>query len=414
MGVNNGWAREFAQRLEAVGWQVSYTRSGHYKVRTGVGRGFTFGSTPSNRHSNTNALAEAKRHGLEKLEAQTLRRNEQDRQQRIQADRGSLAHALLTAAIESEERGGNPVAKDQILAQAGDLGEVGGVPIVDIAPAVIQTPVMSKPAPMKEASEVLLADGNVLYRCDKDREWPEHSGTLCHRTFDSARALLAHVTRHGKRKARGTTMNAKPNGEAKEVSDATRLRRLNAMPWAKAFIADMVRSGKLRQEQAKYATSYVPLHEVHSLYTAWAAEHKLPALPARSLGSLLAAAGWQRTHGGAHRRWYGWQAVPSTAHSAAQASQADLDLVARTIRLHSAAQADSGIVARTIRLAEGVGELRETLAVLTRGVQDAGKHIEEAAAELREIAEALPANLADEATLDKAQRWDNLKKSILD
>jgi len=93
VGVSTGreWPLKLKERCEDVGWQVVYSNSGHYKVLDQRAKLlFTFASTPTGRgYVEKNAIAEANRHGLAKLEAATARVRENNRLLKIAADRAA-------------------------------------------------------------------------------------------------------------------------------------------------------------------------------------------------------------------------------------------------------------------------------------------------------------------------------------
>lgn len=234
MAGNNDWAKNFKARCEDVGWRVKMSGTSHHKVFDSEGKLLlTFSGTPGDKRGMMNALAQAKRCGLETLEAQVKLARERDRLQKIEDDR--VANELKLAGI-----------KEQFEAQSDDspvnpgLGEVNGIFIVAVAPAMMKTPIMKEPRPLSFASELMLSNHDVVYRCER----PAATGTkpdlegICHRTFESVHSLRVHMSAHkqnpNKHLARSledtkpmatTEPNVSPNG----VSPASKLAaRLSA------------------------------------------------------------------------------------------------------------------------------------------------------------------------------------------
>lgn len=218
------WPLKLKERCEAVGWLVTMTKSGHYKVRTKRGCGFSFPSTPGDRRAELNALAEAKRHGLKQLEARLSRLAEQDRQRRLK--RGTVGDALVEAMVSSEteletesKEEGEAVQKE-IAQREGALGYVGDVAIVEKAPAMHETPLTrGKRVPLVDGEELLLADGTVVYRCAKPAATVMHPDAkgLCHRTFDTVNGLKGHITYHSRK-----SMPEAPGARKKREREAPR------------------------------------------------------------------------------------------------------------------------------------------------------------------------------------------------
>lgn len=190
---NNDWAKNFKQRLEDVGWRVEMSGTSHYKVHDADGKLLlTFSGTPGGgSRGMMNALGQAKRAGLLTLETQVKLQREKERLQKLEDDRAAndvrLAEAQALADAAATEDAPLP-----------DLGSVNGVRIVAIAPAMIQTPIMKKAAPLTDGSEIMLSDHTVLYRCDRPAATavkPDLQG-VCHRTFESATGLLVHISSH--------------------------------------------------------------------------------------------------------------------------------------------------------------------------------------------------------------------------
>lgn len=302
------WPLRLKERCEAVGWIVTMSRSGHYKVRTKRGKGFSFPSTPGDRRSELNAIAEAKRHGLERMEASLARTSERDRQERIRRDRTSVGAALVDAAVANEDENEEGSMEKEVAQKAGALGYVDGVAIAERAPAMHQTPLThGKSVPLVDGEELLLADGTVVYRCAKPAAtvMDRKAKGICHRTFDSASSLKAHISYHSR-----TTLPVTPAQRRKIEREST------------------------RERVAKVAK---------------AAAKKAPA----------------------------------------KAAQSSLE--------------EPGIVARIVELTNRVNRL-------SGDVDQANKELDEVAAELATIAQELPDAVADEETLDKARRYEELRK----
>jgi hypothetical protein len=219
--MTSDWTTNFQRRLEDVGWRVERSKSNQFKVYDRSDRQIlVFSATPSDHRSMTNALSQAKKAGLLLLESEVKLRRERDRLARLAADRESNGHkperavppALFTPPpvpppAESTAATMSTVADDaasvgvkthdekvKMSVKPENLGDVDGVAIVAVAPAKIQTPIMTAPAPLADAEELLLADDRVLYRCLK----PTPQGP-CHSTFDTANSLRSHITFHSRR-----------------------------------------------------------------------------------------------------------------------------------------------------------------------------------------------------------------------
>ena len=217
MAKRRSWTYELKARCEAVGWTVTLGKGGHYKVRTHNGRGFTFPSTPGDVRSERNALAEARRHGLDKLEERKKRAAEAERLRRIARDRQSIIGEALADAIEKQ------VTKEEIEEMTDkdnadtSLGEVDGVKIVEVAQAKHTTPISKGPRPLAGGEELLLEDGRVVYRCAKPAATvmnPMAQG-ICHRIFDTVGSLKAHISYHSRK-----TMPISPGERRKREREA--------------------------------------------------------------------------------------------------------------------------------------------------------------------------------------------------
>lgn len=304
------WPLKLKERCEAVGWLVTMTKSGHYKVRTKRGQGFSFPSTPSDRRAERNALAEARRHGLDTLEHQLSLVNERERLQRIKRDRTSVGDALVSAVIKTETEDEEMRMARKVVDRA--LGYVDGVAIVEATQAKITTPLTIKhgkgAVPLADAEELLLEDGNVVYRCAKSAATPRTPDAegLCHRTFSSVESLRAHITFHSRKSLPVTPSERKK----REREAATRVA-----------------------EATKTATT-------------------------------------------------------KASKKAADASTGN-----------------AGVVAQLIRLAEKFQELSGQF-------DDVASAVNEASAELNTLVRQLPDHIADEALLEKARKFDELRKQF--
>jgi hypothetical protein len=195
MGNINGWQANFTARCEAVGWSVERTNSNHFKIRDRAGKFlFTFPATPGDKRSMENTLADARRAGLLELEKTVKLRAERDRLARIEQDRQANDAALERTAAAN----GTSVTAS---APETNLGSVDGVTIVATAPAMMQSPIMPKPAPLADAEELLLADDRVVFRCLKPAATITDGQLtgVCHRTFESVGSLRAHITFHARK-----------------------------------------------------------------------------------------------------------------------------------------------------------------------------------------------------------------------
>lgn len=221
--------REFEQvlkRCESAGWRVDRLPNGHAKIYPTDGPMISTGPFNS-RSSRQNLLSRLVAVGLETAEEQAEARGERSRRDRISRARGSVGDALLDAVQErevEEER-----VKKEVAQKEGALGYVDGVAIVEKAQAMHTTPISNGARPLTDGEELLLADGNVVYRCMKPAattNHPELTGT-CHRTFDSVGSLKGHITFHSRK-----TMPVPPGVRRK----AEREKREQAARDAKAAV----------------------------------------------------------------------------------------------------------------------------------------------------------------------------------
>lgn len=188
------WQDQFRKRCLAVGWDVEMTTSGHYKVRSADGRFlFTFPSTPGDKRSMLNTLADAKRLGLEDLEARAKLLAERERLERIESDR-----AAAEKKIDAANGNAAAAAKSK---EPSDLGEIDGVAIVMSGPAMFKSPVMAFSAPISGGEELLLADDRTVFRCVRDAATnyrPDAPG-LCHKIYTSVNSLKTHIAYHSRK-----------------------------------------------------------------------------------------------------------------------------------------------------------------------------------------------------------------------
>lgn len=201
MPGNNDWSRNFKDRCEDVGWRVDISGGSHFKVFDQFGKLlFTFASTPGDKRGMLNALSQAKRAGIETLESKLKLKRERDRLQKIEDDR-KKNNAKMPPSVQFTPPTATKSTAIPAESPTVDLGSIDGVRIAAVAPALIQTPVMPKPAPLSQASEVLLVDGTVLYRCERSARYdPNANGTgepgICGKVFAQVTSLQAHVRFH--------------------------------------------------------------------------------------------------------------------------------------------------------------------------------------------------------------------------
>lgn len=195
---------ELVERCVAVGWPVVKSGNSHWKVDTRNGI-LTIPSTPSSDTSVKNTLAQAKRFGLDVLEARMGLKQEKQRIARIAFDR-QQNDAKIDAINSTNGNGETRVTSedsDDITRDRGH-GHVAGVAIVETAPAMVKTNVMSKPAPLRDAEELLLANDTVVYRCLRTDPYgsllaPSNTGGKpCHLTFPSSYSVRQHIGTHSR------------------------------------------------------------------------------------------------------------------------------------------------------------------------------------------------------------------------
>jgi hypothetical protein len=191
---------QLVQRCKAVGWDVQY-RGGHYRVYTHKGQQLTIPSTPGGgNRSLANAIADAKRSGLEELEAKLTLTAERDRLTRIAEDREQNEKRLkvMTTTNPFEVPQASSSVSVSTSEPAEDLGEVNGVKVVAEAPIMIKTPIMKEAKPAHNGRELMLADGQILYRCTLLGSWREDvdPNEPCNQIFDNSASLFAHMRFH--------------------------------------------------------------------------------------------------------------------------------------------------------------------------------------------------------------------------
>lgn len=202
----SSWQSNFIQRCEYVGWRVERTKSNHYKVYDGTGKFiFTFPTTPGDKRSMMNSLADAKRCGLEDLENRAKLRDERDRLERLERDRETAENEIAASDARAiSEIAAAPADASASVASQPDLGQVNGIAIAAVAPAQFKTSVMAEFRPFPDAEELLLADGSLVYRCVKPAATmhrPDARG-LCHKTYETVNSLVAHMRYHSRPKSK--------------------------------------------------------------------------------------------------------------------------------------------------------------------------------------------------------------------
>lgn len=196
MGANGKKeAQELVKRCEAVGWQVVRSGSDHFKVDTRRGT-FVIPGTPDDYRSMRNSLADAKRFGLEDLEAKLLAQTEKARLERIVADRAAndAKMAKIRGAYDAKNPFTPPKEPDDTVDTDTNLGEVNGVRIAAVAPVRYVHPRSGTGnlSTLRNGEELLLVDDRVVFRCVNTLP----DGKPCHATFDNALSLLGHSRRH--------------------------------------------------------------------------------------------------------------------------------------------------------------------------------------------------------------------------
>lgn len=187
MGSRNGWPRELAERCEAVDWDVTIAKSGHYRVKTHDGRSFSFPCTPGDYRAMKNAERYANRYGLDQREEEFKLRNEKERLERIERDRAQgVDWDAEERRIEEEQM------KDQKV-----LGYVNGLGIIDrvTARAVHPRSIGNEAVPIEHGMELLMEDESVIFQC----VYPMTLNDIeqdCGRTFETGNSLRSHISWH--------------------------------------------------------------------------------------------------------------------------------------------------------------------------------------------------------------------------
>lgn len=183
MTSERNWPADLVKRCEAVGW-AAHKRKSHWRVVLPDGLGsLTIPTTPSDARSRKNTLADARRLGLERLEAARAEAAERARRARIEADRASAEAAC--AQYENPETG----QETTTMTDTNRLGTAEGTPIAAVEAAYYDHPRAkpgTAPARLKGGEHLLLEDGREVWRCAKR---PDE----CRKTFASGRALAGHM-----------------------------------------------------------------------------------------------------------------------------------------------------------------------------------------------------------------------------
>lgn len=198
--MSNNWQKDLLKRCEDVGWQVTQGTN-HMKVADAKGKLlFSVSVTSSDRRAQANAMGVARRAGLEVLETDLKLKKERDRLMRIELDRTANGAGDVNAAASvptpASLNGSSNVSRTS--AVDPQLGDVDGVPITVVAPAMYKTPVMREPTPLADGEELLLADGRVVYRCVKVMSSRARRQGPCHMTFESVTGLSSHMGAHSR------------------------------------------------------------------------------------------------------------------------------------------------------------------------------------------------------------------------
>lgn len=199
------WHDTLVDRCLAVGWNIRHTSNGHVFVTPrgpDTGGSFTIARSADPR-ARANSLAVARRAGLEGAELRARQLRDRERGARratatIGAIETMIGETTVTDVDGSDERGSVNV-KVNVAATEGSLGYVDGVAIAERVPAKIETPITRGRAyPMTDGWELLLADGSVVYRCERPAATPRNPQLVgtCNRTFDAVMSLRAHMTFH--------------------------------------------------------------------------------------------------------------------------------------------------------------------------------------------------------------------------
>jgi hypothetical protein len=184
MGSRRGKPTDLARRCEAVGWEVTLSKAGHYRVKTHTGGVFSFASTPGDYRTGVNDESKAKKYGLHELEERLALKRERDRLQAIEDDKANGVDWEAEDRKRDEEK--------MKTNTEGDLGYVDGVAIAEIAPAMYAVKRPGEERRMvPHMQELLLADGSIRLRCEMNGD----DGIPCHKTGPSVQAIAVHQAR---------------------------------------------------------------------------------------------------------------------------------------------------------------------------------------------------------------------------
>lgn len=187
MGSRNSWAKELADRCEAVGWEVTFGPGGHRRIKTHEGKVFSLASSTSDRHGQKNAERACVRHGLEVLEQKLALQREKERLERLEEDRARGVD------WEAEERKIEEMKKSEPI-----HGYVNGVAVLERVPARAAHPRSpGKVVDIKHGMELGLEDGTVIFECVAP-VMVNHTYQDCGRQFDAANSLRSHIAWHNR------------------------------------------------------------------------------------------------------------------------------------------------------------------------------------------------------------------------
>lgn len=105
----SGAGADLLKRCDAVGWSHRVTSKGHIMVTNHNGETFTFAPASSDARAHHNALATARRFGLEEAEQRAARRHQRRRSRRLDHDRRDTS--LDLSATTTEPQGEPPVPR---------------------------------------------------------------------------------------------------------------------------------------------------------------------------------------------------------------------------------------------------------------------------------------------------------------
>lgn len=226
MTSKRNWPTELVKRCEAVGW-TAHKRKSHWRVALPDGRSLTIPATPSATRSYQNTLAEARRLGLERLEAAGAEAAERERRTRI-ADAQAAAEAACARAGAQHPEPETATGQEATTMDSPSLGTVEGTPIAAVEPAYYVHPRSgpgTAPVRLKGGEHLLLEDGREVFRCAR-------RPAECRKTFVSARALAGHMMQCAAA-PKGTPEKApsapaqRPSAEARPTTLPDRLQALS-------------------------------------------------------------------------------------------------------------------------------------------------------------------------------------------